>query len=115
MNTRWKLQLGNLPTYPAEPFYSGRGIVIVSAVKYLTSALTTISMLRFHECKLPVELWLDENDFVPQILSLLLPLHQVVLNLGTLLLHPVRKLPNLHLSPVENFFQLSDFLLVNVQ
>ena len=57
---------------------------------------------------------LNKNNFTSQFLPFLLSFHQIILQLRTLFLDPVRQLSNLHLSTVQYFFQLANLLLIDV-
>jgi hypothetical protein len=55
-----------------------QGILYVCDSHSLTSALTSIEMLRFHGCNLPVEVWIDKYEFSDFEISLIDGLENVV-------------------------------------
>ena len=57
----------------------------------------------------------NKDNLVAEFLPFLFTFHQVILQLRSLLFYSVGQFSDLHFSTIENFFQLSDFLIINVQ
>lgn len=58
----WKSFASKIKKYPRNKF-SGRGLVFTAGgISYITCAWVSISVLRDHGCKLPIELWHKNNE-----------------------------------------------------
>ena len=61
--TQWLSFMARAPAYPAEKFFSGRGIVTTGGgLRYMVPTLVSVYMIRRTGCTLPVEVWFFENE-----------------------------------------------------
>jgi FkbM family methyltransferase len=84
--------IAEIPPYDRRRF-SGRGIVLCGGgVSYFTNAWVCVQMLRFHGCKLPVELWyLGRSELDGKMESLIAPLGVTCVNAHEFMgRHPMR-------------------------
>jgi alpha 1,2-mannosyltransferase len=70
LKREWKDFVNGIGPFPGN--YDGRGIVTCAGgIKYFTCAWVSISLLRKHGCKLPIEVWYAKDELSPDVIQAL--------------------------------------------